>query len=68
MIRLGLIRERKLLDTGPLYLRDGSPIPDGVERVEDELPATQELSSNDSVETQRQERRQPLEYPPMGVA
>ena len=26
-----LIRERKLLDTAPLYLRDGDPIPEGVD-------------------------------------
>jgi hypothetical protein len=70
-------------DTSPIYLRDGSPIPDGIdpdrimivvrtfveppEREDDELPAPQELSSN-GVEPQRQEQRQPLEYPRLGVA
>jgi hypothetical protein len=49
-----LIRERKLLDTAPLYLRDGQPVPEGIapervifvvrtfveppERADDELP------------------------------
>jgi hypothetical protein len=70
-------------DTSPVYLRDGDPVPDGIdservtfiarqfvdppEREEVELPAHQELGS-DSVASSRQERREPLEYPPMGIA
>ena len=52
-----LLRERTAASTAPLYLRDGDPVPEGVDpervvwikrtfveppaRVEDELPATQ---------------------------
>jgi UDP-glucose 6-dehydrogenase len=70
-------------DTSPVYLREGEAIPEGIDpervvfivrtfveppaRVEDELPATQEPIFSDEG-SQRQERRQPLEYPPLGVA
>jgi hypothetical protein len=70
-------------DASPVYLRDGDAVPDGIDpdrvvwikrtfveppaRVEDELPATQEPIFSDEG-SQRQERRQPLEYPPLGVA
>ena len=68
----------------PLFIRDGDPIPDGVdpervtfvartyvdppERVEDELPASQELSRDESNSRQRRDERLPLEYPRLGIA
>jgi hypothetical protein len=74
--------EARFGNAGPLYLRDGEPIPDGVdaervvfikrvfveppERDEEPLPATQELSSI-SAETQRRDERRLLEYPNLGI-
>jgi hypothetical protein len=37
------------------------------ERVEDELPVSQELSNKDTVEPQRQEQPTPLDYPQWGL-
>jgi hypothetical protein len=79
-----LIRERKLLDTSPLYLRDGDQmIPEGIdpERVvwikrtfidpperadgDDELPVAEpQTASRESPPT----RREPIEYPDLGIA
>ena len=71
------IRERKLLDTPHLYLREGEPAPDGVnvtyivrtyieppERAEDELPAAPEPQASES---EKPQRREPLEYPNLGL-
>lgn len=78
-----LLRERTAASTAPLYLRDGDPVPDGVdpERVvwikrvfiepperEDELPAPQEQRCESGRQSERQERRQALEYPRLGIA
>ena len=38
-----------------------------LKRVEDELPVPQERSRDEGI-SQRQERRQALEYPPLGIA
>jgi hypothetical protein len=71
--------------SGPIYLRAGDPVPEGVDpdrvtfivrtfvepaRVEDELPATQveNIGADDLAQPGRQERRQPLDYPPLGLA
>jgi hypothetical protein len=68
-----LVEARLGNSAGPVYLRDGDPIPDGVdpdrvvfiarqfidppERIEDELPAPQEPSRDEGNGGQRQERR-----------
>ena len=77
MIRLGLIRERKLLDTAPLYLRDGDPIPEGVDPDNRIIVVTRSYveppkREEDQLPTATQEpmpavertaKREPLEYP-----
>jgi hypothetical protein len=76
-----LIRERTAASTAPLYLRDGEPIPEGIDpervifvvrtfieppvREEEELPARELQAAQTS---ERPAVRQQLDYPDLGLA
>jgi hypothetical protein len=78
-----LIRERTAASTLPLYLREGSPIPQGVdperitfiartfidppEREEEELPKVERQALPASEKRERTEERCRLEYPNLGI-
>jgi hypothetical protein len=75
-----LIRERTAALTAPLYLRDGEPIPEGIEpervvfivrtfveppeRGEEALPVIEKPEERPA----RVERREPISYPDYGFA
>ena len=76
-----LLRERTAASTAPLYLRDGDPVPEGVdpervvwikrtfvdppERAEEELSAP---TQEVEPAVERAARREPIFYPEPGIA